>query len=108
MAVLAASIWDLDELASAYRAFNDRWRGKHRTASTATEPLARELLLGYEWLELLRRDPRLPQGCLPSDWPAARAQRTFKTARAAFATDAELVVATLIGKLDRKALRSLV
>ncbi len=34
IAALAASIWDLDELASAYDAFDDRWGGEHRTASS--------------------------------------------------------------------------
>ena len=65
-------------------------RTRARPARIASGPLAMELLLGQEWLELLRRDPRLPRRCLPVDWPAAQAQAVFRTARAAYAMEAEL------------------
>ena len=54
---LAPSIWDLDEVAAAYRAFVVRWRDAGVSSRIASGPLAMELLLGQEWLELLRRDP---------------------------------------------------
>jgi phenylacetic acid degradation operon negative regulatory protein len=107
IAALAASIWDLHDLASAYRAFIDRWADGDRSARTALDPLEGQLLLGYEWLELLRRDPRLPQGCLPPQWPAEKAQEVFEAARAAHARDADLAAAALFaGQRVRPALRA--
>ncbi len=94
---LAPSIWDLDELAVAYRGFVVRWGDPGAASRIASGPLAMELLLGQEWLELLRRDPRLPRRCLPLDWPAAEAQAVFRTARAAYATEAELIASELLG-----------
>jgi phenylacetic acid degradation operon negative regulatory protein len=92
---LSGSVWALDELAAAYRAFIDRW-ADGAGSREATEPLARQLLLGYEWLELLRRDPRLPASCLPADWPAAEAQTVFRGARDACARQAELAAVALL------------
>ena len=100
---LAPSIWDLDELAAAYRAFVVRWQGAQVSSRIAGGPLAMELLLGKEWLELLRRDPRLPRHCLPVDWPAAQAQAVFRTSRGAYATEAELIASELLGTADRSA-----
>ncbi len=94
---LAPSIWDLDELASEYRAFFVRWHDVRVASRIASGPLAMELLLGQEWLELLRRDPRLPRRCLPVDWPAAHAQAVFRSARATYAREAEIVAAQLLG-----------
>ena len=94
---LAPSIWDLDELAAAYRAFVVRWEDLRRASRVASGPLAMELMLGQEWLELLRRDPRLPRRCLPVDWPAAQAQAVFREARAAYASEAELIASELLG-----------
>jgi phenylacetic acid degradation operon negative regulatory protein len=98
---LAPSIWDLDELAAAYRAFVVRWDEVRLASRTGSGPLAMELLLGQEWLELLRRDPRLPRRCLPVDWPAAQAQAVFRKARAAYATEAELIASGLLGIVGR-------
>ena len=94
---LAPSIWELDELAAAYRAFAARWNDAHAASMIANGSLAMELMLGQEWLELLRRDPRLPRRCLPVDWPAGHAQAVFRKARAAYAREAELIAAELLG-----------
>jgi len=94
---LAPSIWDLDELAAAYRAFVARWDDARVAERVASGSLGMELMLGQEWLELLRRDPRLPQRCLPVDWPAAQAQAVFRRARASYAREAEIVAAQLLG-----------
>lgn len=94
---LAPSIWDLDELAEGYRAFVVRWEPARVASRIAGGPLAMELMLGQEWLELLRRDPRLPRCCLPVDWPAAQAQAVFRAARAAYAGEAELIASELLG-----------
>jgi phenylacetic acid degradation operon negative regulatory protein len=94
---LAPSIWELAELAASYRAFVVRWQHARVASTIASGPLAMELMLGQEWLELLRRDPRLPGRCLPEDWPAAQAQAVFRTARAAYAMEAELIASNLLG-----------
>jgi phenylacetic acid degradation operon negative regulatory protein len=94
---LVASIWDLDELASAYRAFIAVWANSRMALSIGSGSLAGELLLTFEWLELLRRDPRLPRRCLPEDWPAAKAEAVFREARAAYATEAEVAAEALLG-----------
>jgi phenylacetic acid degradation operon negative regulatory protein len=93
---LVPSIWDLDELAAGYRGFIARWADGRVAPRLAAEPLAAELLLVHDWLELLRRDPRLPRRCLPVDWPAAPAQAVFRRARGSHATEAELIAARLL------------
>ncbi|MFD8543117.1 PaaX family transcriptional regulator C-terminal domain-containing protein [Streptomyces sp. NPDC059649] len=41
--------------------------------------LALRLRLQAEWLQVIRRDPRLPVRHLPDDWPAEQAEKTFRT-----------------------------
>jgi phenylacetic acid degradation operon negative regulatory protein len=41
------------------------------------DPLAVQLLLASDWLQVIRVDPRLPAGHLPADWPAAKAESLF-------------------------------
>jgi len=94
---LAPSIWDLDELAAGYRAFVARWDDARLASRIASGSLALQLVLGQEWLELLRRDPRLPQRCLPADWPAGHAQAVFRKARATYAREAERSATELLG-----------
>lgn len=88
--------WELGELATHYEAFVDRWQrwehgenGEHGEHGETTEPaadgaprlaaLALRLRLSTEWLQVIRRDPRLPVEHLPDDWPAEQAEKTFKT-----------------------------
>jgi phenylacetic acid degradation operon negative regulatory protein len=71
--VLTAA-FDIDALAERYRAFLDRWEACPFTA----DPLAGQLLLHTDWLDLVRRDPYLPAGHLPPDWPAIRAEELFR------------------------------
>ncbi|BCL26404.1 PaaX family transcriptional regulator C-terminal domain-containing protein [Streptomyces aurantiacus] len=94
--------WELGELATHYEAFVDRWQHwEHRegkedrktmepaadevspfSAGRGEPPLAAlalRLRLSTEWLQVIRRDPRLPVEHLPDDWPAEQAEKTFKT-----------------------------
>ncbi|MEU8690082.1 PaaX family transcriptional regulator C-terminal domain-containing protein [Streptomyces sp. NPDC048665] len=76
--------WDLAQLAACYREFDEAWRpyasgGAHLTAE---EALALRLRLTAEWLQVIRADPRLPVQHLPADWPAARAEKTFRAVHA--------------------------
>lgn len=76
--------WDLDELAARYRAFETDWRPLTDDAGNrpAEEALALGLRMTCEWLQVIRRDPRLPVRHLPDTWPATSAEKTFRTVHA--------------------------
>lgn len=79
--------WDVELLASRYTAFLERWQaGSKRPA--LPDDFARQLVLQADWLQVIRRDPRLPARHLPADWPAERAQRLFLDLDAEFAPGA--------------------
>jgi phenylacetic acid degradation operon negative regulatory protein len=68
--------WDLDAVASRYHGFLARWQGPD-TPPGRRDPLAVQLLLSSDWLQVIRADPRLPAEHLPADWPAAKAESLF-------------------------------
>jgi phenylacetic acid degradation operon negative regulatory protein len=68
--------WDLDAVASRYHGFLTRWQGPD-TPARRGDPLAAQLLLASDWLQVIRADPRLPAEHLPADWPAAKAESLF-------------------------------
>ncbi|MPY44617.1 PaaX family transcriptional regulator [Streptomyces phyllanthi] len=71
--------WDLETPAARYVAFDERWADGELASG---DPIASRLRLVAEWLRIIRTDPRLPVEHLPPDWPARRAQETFRrTAR---------------------------
>lgn len=83
--------WDLPELARRYEAFAARWQPRESRlpgsgdvpaapgrAESPLAALALRLRLQAEWLQVIRRDPRLPAGHLPDHWPAERAEKTFR------------------------------
>jgi phenylacetic acid degradation operon negative regulatory protein len=87
--------WELDELATRYEAFVRRWQPWESAEPDADEAppasgrgdphlaaLALRLRLSTEWLQVIRRDPRLPVKHLPDDWPAEQAEKTFRTVHA--------------------------
>ncbi|UGS36909.1 PaaX family transcriptional regulator [Capillimicrobium parvum] len=91
---LVRDAFDLDALAARYRAFAQRWRDR---PSPGADPLAEQMLLNADWLELRAADPRLPLRYLPGGWPAvdtaavfARVDRVLRgpAARAAAGLDA--------------------
>lgn len=71
--------WELSELAARYTAFVRRWQPWESRLPDADDALALRLLLQTEWLRIIRRDPRPPVTHLPPDWPAERAEKTFRT-----------------------------
>jgi phenylacetic acid degradation operon negative regulatory protein len=73
---LVRKAFDTDQIAERYRAFLDRWDTPDPLPS-ATDDLARQLLLHTDWLQLVRQDPHLPAEHLPADWPAIRAETLF-------------------------------
>ena len=68
--------WDLDAVASRYHGFLARWQGPDMPPGRR-DPLAVQLLLSSDWLQVIRADPRLPAEHLPADWPAAKAESLF-------------------------------
>jgi phenylacetic acid degradation operon negative regulatory protein len=74
---LVRDAWDLDAIAGRYRGFLDRWSDPRRRPGFP-DALATQLVLQTEWLQVIRRDPRLPAQHLPAGWPAERAWRLFR------------------------------
>ena len=74
---LLRDAWDLPGLARRYRAFQHRWR-RPPDRPVVPDALARQLLLQTDWLQAIRRDPRLPRRHLPADWPAEPAHALFR------------------------------
>ncbi|NBE54837.1 PaaX family transcriptional regulator [Streptomyces boluensis] len=83
--------WELSELAARYEAFAGRWQPWEGELPDVVDappasgrgdphlaPLALRLRLQAEWLQVVRRDPRLPVEHLPDGWPAERAEKTFR------------------------------
>jgi phenylacetic acid degradation operon negative regulatory protein len=70
--------WELSELAARYGSFARRWQPWETELPTADDSLSLRLVLQAEWLGIIRRDPRLPVGHLPGDWPAEQAEKTFR------------------------------
>ena len=93
---LIGDAYDLDGLAARYAAFLSRWES--RTAAAA-DPLTMRLLVVGDWLQVIRRDPRLPVRHLPEDWPASRAQATFHRLAGALEGPAGVQAATLLDTL---------
>lgn len=72
------SIWDIKEISDAHLRFASVWNLELSTQLLDTEsPLALRTMLTSDWLDLLRRDPRLPSEHLPSNWPAGESHRLF-------------------------------
>jgi phenylacetic acid degradation operon negative regulatory protein len=68
--------WDTGAVASRYHGFLSRWQGPDLPPGRR-DPLAVQLLLASDWLQVIRADPRLPAEHLPADWPAAKAESLF-------------------------------
>ncbi|MFF6911492.1 PaaX family transcriptional regulator C-terminal domain-containing protein [Streptomyces sp. NPDC012466] len=71
--------WELADLAGRYEGFVRRWQPWEDDLPDADDALVLRLRLQTEWLQIVRRDPRLPVGHLPDDWPAEQAEKTFRT-----------------------------
>src|SRR5918998_756533 len=74
---LVRDAWDLDAIAGRYQGFLDRWSDPRRRPELP-DALAAQLVLQTEWLQVIRRDPRLPAQHLPPGWPAEPAWRLFR------------------------------
>ncbi|MFF8393151.1 PaaX family transcriptional regulator C-terminal domain-containing protein [Streptomyces sp. NPDC016172] len=70
--------WELSDLAGRYEGFVRRWQPWEDELPDADDALVLRLRLQTEWLQIVRRDPRLPVKHLPDDWPAEQAEKTFR------------------------------
>jgi phenylacetic acid degradation operon negative regulatory protein len=102
---LVRDAWDLDAIAGRYQGFLDRWSDARRRPELP-DALAAQLVLQTEWLQVIRRDPRLPAQHLPPGWPAEPAWRLFRALYAELDPRAREAVAALDVIPDEEAGRS--
>jgi DNA-binding transcriptional regulator PaaX len=101
---LVSEAWDLDAIAGRYRGFLERWAS---CAPAPPDALARQVLLQADWLQVIRRDPRLPVRHLPPDWPAERAQELFRARYAELEPEAKRLAARVLETIpDEQALQA--
>ena len=93
--------WDLAALAETYAGFCaayqpmlDRWSSPRRPAGAAA--FADYMRVADAWRKIVYRDPRLPGGLLPPDWPGTSAERIFFGLREALHQAAEKHVTDVI------------
>jgi phenylacetic acid degradation operon negative regulatory protein len=94
---MLSDTYDLPGIAAHYEAFLRRWEEPDTAAGA--DPLATRLAIVTQWLQVLRRDPRLPVQHLPGHWPAAAAQKVFHRTEAGLDEPARQVAATLVETL---------
>jgi phenylacetic acid degradation operon negative regulatory protein len=99
---LVRKAFDTDQIAERYRTFLDRWDTPHPLPS-ATDDLARQLLLHTDWLQLVRQDPHLPAEHLPPDWPAIRAEQVTRSLARAYEQPARELAAKVLDELPLRA-----
>jgi phenylacetic acid degradation operon negative regulatory protein len=87
--------FDLMTIAGRYHDFIERWDlAENRKASA--DPLALTLRMTTEWLDIIRKDPRLPIAHLPEGWPAVEAQQLFHDLHELHVADADAAAHALI------------
>ena len=91
---LVRDAWDLDAVAARYRGFLERWEAPARRPRLP-DSLAQQLALQTDWLQVIRRDPRLPVQHLPEGWPAERAQDLFYALNGEYDEGARAIAARL-------------
>jgi phenylacetic acid degradation operon negative regulatory protein len=90
--------WNLKDLAERYRRFAGRFERVRDALRASPDPetgyVLRTLLI-HEYRRLHLRDPLLPEGLLPADWPGTRAQELCREiyARVFMASEAHLSAA---------------
>jgi phenylacetic acid degradation operon negative regulatory protein len=99
-AALIETAFDLPGIVGRYRGFGARWEAGDARLPGAGDPLARQLLLHTEWLDLVRRDPHLPGEHMPADWPAAQAEELFHALAGRFDEPAARLAAQVLEYID--------
>jgi phenylacetic acid degradation operon negative regulatory protein len=95
LTAFAASAFDLQTHADAYRAFMTRFAplGREAGALAGPEALTARLLLVHAYRGVRLRDPRLPAEALPADWPGHPAREFFARTYLALAPAADSQIA---------------
>jgi phenylacetic acid degradation operon negative regulatory protein len=97
-AALAARLWDLDGLRTAYLDFAARLpRTEALEGLAAHEVYHLRTLLVHEWRKFLFRDPGLPVDVLPRDWPGQRVRDAFLEVAGRLRPAAEAFVTGTLG-----------
>jgi len=96
---LIRGAFDIPGIAARYHGFLRRW-GSQSALPEAPDDLARQLLLHADWLQLIRKDPRLPARHLPRDWPAIRAERLFQRLATAYQGPAHRIAAEVLDTIE--------
>lgn len=78
----AATLWDLQSFAGAYRAVIDLFSPlaaalREGAVLRPADAVSARLLLVQAYRAVLLRDPRLPSNALPADWPGIASRRLF-------------------------------
>ena len=94
---MLSDAYDLPAIAAHYEAFLRRW--EEPDPAVEADPLATRLAIITQWLQVLRRDPRLPRQHLPGDWPASPAQKVFRRTAADVDEPARQIAASLLETL---------
>lgn len=99
---LAESSWDLEQLATDYRAFTARCRDLLRDAATirGRAALIRRVELVHDYRRFPFQDPGLPAVLLPEHWPAEEAHRAFLDAFESLGAEATGFYKEVIGGGD--------
>jgi phenylacetic acid degradation operon negative regulatory protein len=97
-AELVHKAFDTAAIAARYNDFLDRWDTAAPLPSVPDD-MARQLLLHSDWLQLVRQDPHLPAEHLTEDWPAIRAEKTFRELAAHYKTTATRIAAEVIDEI---------
>jgi phenylacetic acid degradation operon negative regulatory protein len=92
---LVREAYDLETIAGRYHDFIERW-DVPENRKAAGDPLALTLRMTTEWLDIIRKDPRLPIAHLPDDWPAVEAQQLFHDLHELHVADANAAANDLI------------
>jgi phenylacetic acid degradation operon negative regulatory protein len=94
-ASLVSRAFDLTAIAARYSGFARRWGGLGPDGLGGyPDPLAARVVLGTDWLQVIRADPRLPVEFLDPGWPAFAAQDLYRGLEARLRGPAERAAAS--------------
>jgi phenylacetic acid degradation operon negative regulatory protein len=94
---MLSDAYDLPGIAGHYETFLRQW--EEPDAAAEADPLATRLAVVTQWLQVIRRDPRLPLQHLPGDWPASTAHKVFQRTAAGVDEPARRVAEALLETL---------
>jgi DNA-binding transcriptional regulator PaaX len=88
MEALVHRAWPIEEIRQRHATFLATWAD----APQDRDALAQIVLLGADWLQVLRADPGLPTRLLAADWPSAQSTAVFRRTYSALLQPARSVL----------------